>query len=199
MGVVGVLAFLEETPVDSGLGGRLVIRPSPRGGCGKEFMLTVFLIVLPAALNPDADLGWGRATVGAGVVGGRNDDDGARRPVLGVFGVDLLTGTAKPPVLFRVLPIGRAGSATVGGPFDGRDGRGSAVDISRLWLLGYGGSTWCQLAGICHVCDNSLKICLKSMKMVVATERKKHRPHAGLLSAVWMTMISRSDDALEGG
>ena len=135
MGVVGVLDFLDETPVDSGLGGRLVMRPSPRGGCGNEFMLTVFLIVLPAPLNPETDLGCGRATVGAGVVGGRNDVDGARSPILGVLGVDRLPGTTNPPVLFRVLPTGNAGSATVGGPFEGREGLGSAVDMVRLRLL----------------------------------------------------------------
>lgn len=33
------------------------------------------------------------------------------------------------PVLFRVFATGRAGSAAFGGPLDGRDGRGSAVDM----------------------------------------------------------------------
>lgn len=35
----------------SGLGGKLLPRWSPRGGCGNELMLTVFLIVLPAAFT----------------------------------------------------------------------------------------------------------------------------------------------------
>lgn len=38
---------------ESGLGGKLLHRLSPRGGCGKELMLTVFRSVLPAAL-----VGW---------------------------------------------------------------------------------------------------------------------------------------------
>jgi hypothetical protein len=66
--------------------------------------------------------------VGAGVVGGRKVVDGARRPLLGVFLADL-EGVVMPPVLFLVFATGRAGSATVGGPFDGRDGRGSVVAI----------------------------------------------------------------------
>jgi hypothetical protein len=53
-------------------------------------MLTVFRIVLPAALTPDTDLGCGRDPVGMGEAGGRRLADGARRPVLGVVGVDLL-------------------------------------------------------------------------------------------------------------
>ncbi len=141
--MVGVFDFREETPADKGLGGKLAIRPSPRGGCGKEFMLTTFLIVLPALLSPEADLGCGKEPVGAGVVGGRKAADGARNPVLGVDGVDLVADVGTPPVLFRVLPTGRAGRAIVGGPFDGRDGLGSVADMmtfcrekEKLWGLG---------------------------------------------------------------
>jgi hypothetical protein len=67
--------------------------------------------------------------VGAGVAGGRNVVEGTRRPVLGVLGVGLLAGVGSAPVLFRVLPIGSSGRATVGGPLDGREGLGSAVDM----------------------------------------------------------------------
>lgn len=50
--------------------------------------------------------------------------DGARS-LLGVWGADLGVGIL--PVLFLVLPMGRAGSAMLGGPFDGPAGRGRAV------------------------------------------------------------------------
>jgi len=99
-------------------------------------MLTVFLIVLPAALTPDTDLGEGRDPVGMGDAGGRRLADGARRPVLGVAGVGLLYGAARLPVLFLVLLTGSAGSAIVGGPFEGRAGLGRAVDILKPILAG---------------------------------------------------------------
>jgi hypothetical protein len=102
-------------------------------------MLTTFLIDLPGVLSPETpetDLGVGRAPVGAGNDGGGNAADGARRPVLGVFGVDLLAGVGRPPVLFRVLPTGSAGRAAVGGPLDGREGRGSEADMIRPCLSG---------------------------------------------------------------
>jgi hypothetical protein len=134
---VGVRFFREGTVVESGLGGRLDIRPSPRGGCGKEFMLTVFLIDLPAALTPETDLGWGWDPVATGDAGGRRLPDGARRPVLGVAGVDLLKGAARFPVLFLVLLMGNAGSAIVGGPFEGRAGLGRAVDILATSSMGF--------------------------------------------------------------
>lgn len=92
-------------------------------------MLTVFLIVLPAALNPETDLGWGRAPEGGGVTEGSRVVDGARRPVLGVAGVDLLCDGARELVLFLVLGTGSAGRAIVGGPFEGRDGLGSVVMV----------------------------------------------------------------------
>jgi len=50
--------------------------------------------------------------------------DGARSPVFGVAGVDLL-----PPVLLRVFETGNAGSADVGGASEGREGRGMEFDI----------------------------------------------------------------------
>jgi len=62
-------------------------------------------------------------------MGGGKAADGALNPVFGVLGVDLLAGVGRPPVLFRVLATGRAGSAPVGGAFDGRDGRGSVADM----------------------------------------------------------------------
>lgn len=67
--------------------------------------------------------------MGAGVAGGKNVVEGARSPLFGVLGVDLEAGIASPPVLFLVFPTGNAGSATVGGPLDGRAGLGNAVDI----------------------------------------------------------------------
>lgn len=51
-------------------------------------MLTVFLIVLPAALAPDTDLDLGPTDLGD--AGGSRPLDGARRPLLGVAGVFLL-------------------------------------------------------------------------------------------------------------
>jgi len=133
VGVAGNFCF--RRPAERGLGGRLEIRPSPRGGCGNAAMLeilTTFLIDLPGVPmpeTPDTVLGAGRAPVGAGRAGGGNAADGARSPVFGVLGVDRLVRVGTPPVLFRVLPTGRAGRALVGGPFDGREGRGRAADI----------------------------------------------------------------------
>jgi hypothetical protein len=57
-------------PPDSGLGGRLVVRTPPRGGCGKAFILIVFLMVLPAAFTPGAVRNLGRVELPPGVVGG---------------------------------------------------------------------------------------------------------------------------------
>jgi len=98
-------------------------------------MLTVFLKVLPAALTPDTDR-WGSDPLAFGEAGGRRLDDGARRPDLGVAGVDLLEGAVRLPVLFLVLATGSAGSAIVGGAFDGRDGLGRAVDMLKPNLDG---------------------------------------------------------------
>lgn len=137
VGVVGVLDFREEIPVESGLGGRLAIRPSPRGGCGNEFILTTFLIVLlgvPIPEIPETALGCGSAPVGAGSEGGGNAADGARKPVLGVDGVDLPPRAGIAPVLFLVLLTGSAGRAAVGGPFDGREGLGSEADMLKVQI-----------------------------------------------------------------
>ncbi len=71
--------------------------------------------------------------VGAGEAGGRRSRKAPSRPVLGVFGVDLLGdlefGDGGPPMLFLVFGMGNAGRATVGGPLDGREGPGSPVDM----------------------------------------------------------------------
>ena len=69
--------------------------------------------------------------MGAGLVGGRKVLEGARRPLLGVPGADLVEGVEMAPVLLRVLPTGRAGRAVVGGPLEGREALGS-VAISML-------------------------------------------------------------------
>lgn len=72
-------------------------------------------------------------------VDGAAADDGARNPLLGVFGVDLVGLTeGMLPVLFRVLFIGRAGNAMFGGPRDGRDGRGRVV--AMFFYLGSRGT-----------------------------------------------------------
>lgn len=91
-------------------------------------MLTVFRIVLPAALTPDTDRGWARAPEGVGVAGGRRPEDGARRPLLDA-GTDLLSGGAGAPVLFLDFGMGSVGSAIDGGPFEGLGRLGSAVDM----------------------------------------------------------------------
>jgi len=121
--VVGAFSFRDDSPADNGLGGRLLTR-SERGGCGKELMLTVLRMVLPAPLMPETERGCGKAPVGAGLAGGRYVEDGARNPVFGVAGVDLVL-----PVLLRVFDTGNAGSADVGGASDGREGRGIEFDM----------------------------------------------------------------------
>lgn len=115
-GVAGV------RPPDNGLGGRLVVRTPPRGGCGKAFMLIVFLIVFPAAFTPGAVRILGRVELPPGVVGGGIPEvEGARSPLLGKLGGDVsplprLDKVGIAPVLFRVFVVGKAGSAVVGGP-----------------------------------------------------------------------------------
>lgn len=106
------------TPPDKGLGGRLAVRTPPLGGCGKELMLIVFLIVFPALFAPGVVRGFGRALLPPGVVGGRWDDEGVRRPLFGRLLVPALelesVGIA--PVLLRIFVAGIAGNAVVGGP-----------------------------------------------------------------------------------
>lgn len=102
-------------------------------------MLTVFRIVLPAALIPETPRGCGKAEVGAGDAGGRKVEEGARSPLFGVFGVSFGAGLGRAPVLLRVLPTGKAGRATFGGPFDGRGGLGSAVAMAEVcWKTAQG-------------------------------------------------------------
>jgi hypothetical protein len=49
---LGVFDFRDRGfSLANGLGGRLLDLLSPRGGCGNELMLTVFLSVLPAAFT----------------------------------------------------------------------------------------------------------------------------------------------------
>lgn len=98
-------------------------------------MLTTFLIDFPVGFAPGVKLetwrGVGRPDIGVGDKGGLLYVlDGTRRPVLGVLLADL-EGGARAPVLFLVFGTGRAGRAMLGGPFDGRDGRGSVAAIVR--------------------------------------------------------------------
>jgi hypothetical protein len=123
-------------PPDKGLGGKLEVR-IPRGGCGNALMLIVFLIVLPAAFTPGVGFDFRRLLlpVGLGVVGfGSCDDDGTRKPLFGRLGVDSTSDTVDTlPRLFRVLVVGSAGSADVGGPYEGLDGLGrEAAMVTRM-------------------------------------------------------------------
>jgi len=125
-----VNALPGAAPADNGLGGILAVLIFPRGGCGKAFILIVFLIDLPAALIPGEACSLGRVELGPGLEGGRRlDDDGVRNPLFGRLGASSLSavGVSMPPVLFRVFGIGRAGNAEVGGPYEGLEGRGSAA------------------------------------------------------------------------
>ncbi len=132
------------TPAERGLGGRLAARMPLRGGGGKALMLVVFLSVLPAAFTPGVLRGFGRAVIGAGIIGGVCVLEGVRIPLLG-NGVcnpileSAIVGTA--PVLLRVFVVGMAGNEVVGGPYNGRDGRGIAAAMlataprSRMFCL----------------------------------------------------------------
>jgi hypothetical protein len=93
-------------------------------------MLIVFRIVLPAAFTPGVLRSFGRAVVGAGVIGGVCVLEGVRRPLLGKGVCNPILESAAvgiAPVLLRVFVVGIAGSEVVGGPYDGRDGRGIAA------------------------------------------------------------------------
>jgi hypothetical protein len=111
------LALAGASPPDNGLGGRLVVR-MPRGGCGNAFMLIVFLIVLPAAFTPGVDFDLEATLLPPGLeVVESWDEEGTRKPLFGMFGVDAKSETAGMlPVLFRVFVEGSAGKADVGGP-----------------------------------------------------------------------------------
>jgi len=130
------LAAAAVKPPDNGLGGRLVvlIPPGPpRGGCGKALMLIVFRIDFPAALTPDTARILGREPPALGVVGS-DDVEGARSELLGKLGIESERSSGEvcmPPVLLRVFFDGNAGSAVVGGPYDGLDGLGSEAAMMR--------------------------------------------------------------------
>jgi hypothetical protein len=96
-------------------------------------MLTVLrrvLFVLPVDCRP---FGCGKAAVGAGLGGGGKLTDGARNPLFGVPGADLV-GLSEGilPVLFLVLVTGKAGKDVLGGPREGLEGRGSVVVIAVM-------------------------------------------------------------------
>ena len=131
---VGLDDFLDSLGLSEvlGLGGTpLGVRVSPLGGCGKELMLTLLRRVFPAPLTPETAFGCGSAAVGAGPGGARLIVEGVRRPDLGVPGADLVDDecVGRFPLLLRVLFTGRAGRAMLGGPTEGRDGRGNVVAI----------------------------------------------------------------------
>lgn len=118
-------------------------------------MLTAFFRDFPAGFTPGGrrGCGCGRADVGAGVDGAVVYTlDGVRRPLLGVLAPDFegVAAARRFPVLFRVLGTGRAGRATFGGPFDGRDGRGSVVVMAVVVTVWYpdkeGGFSFWQVA-----------------------------------------------------
>lgn len=130
---------MDARPPESGLGGRLVVRTPPRGGCGNAFMLMVFLIVFPALLTPGVVRSFDRLVLlppmtGDGLREGSCDVDGARNPLLGKLGVEAVDWKSETvgmlPVLLRDL-VGRAGKAVVGGPYDGLDGLGIEAAILR--------------------------------------------------------------------
>lgn len=91
-------------------------------------MLTLFRMVFPAPFVGTPSFGCGSAAFGAGEGGTRLIVEGVLRPDRGVPGADLIEGAfGIPPVLLRVLLTGKAGRAILGGPRDGRDGRGKVV------------------------------------------------------------------------
>ena len=101
-------------------------------------MLIVFRIVFPAAFTPGVGRPFGIGEVGpfpTGVFGKESCEcDGARSPLFGRVGVEApdlnsdIVGI--PPVLLRVLVVGSAGKAAVGGPKEGLEGRG--IDAAIL-------------------------------------------------------------------
>ena len=113
------------TPPDNGLGGKLAVRTPPRGGWGKALMLIVFLTLFPAPFTPGVVLNFVRFVVLPPGDEGRLDVEGARSPLRGSAGVAGVPGVeaalrfasvGMAPVLLRVLVVGKAGSAVVGGP-----------------------------------------------------------------------------------
>jgi hypothetical protein len=98
-------------------------------------MLTVLRRVLFPLLADCSAFGCGKAAEGAGLGGGGKLTEGARNPLFGVAGADLVgLGEGMLPVLFLVLLTGKAGNDVLGGPKEGLDGRGSVVVIAVLDL-----------------------------------------------------------------
>ena len=125
-GVTGLLSdsalvtalFGGTNPPDNGLGGKLAVRMPPRGGWGKAFMLMVFLIVFPASFTPGVVRSLWRVVLAPGDEG-TLVVEGARSPLFGRLGAAStlksdVVGLA--PMLLRVLIVGKAGRAVVGGP-----------------------------------------------------------------------------------
>lgn len=86
-------------------------------------MLICFRIVLPAPFTPGVVLSLGRVVLPPGVPGAEVEvfeDEGARRPLFGSRGGEVLILESEMvgmfPVLFRVFVVGKAGNAVVGGP-----------------------------------------------------------------------------------
>jgi hypothetical protein len=85
-------------------------------------MLIVFLTLFPAAFTPGVVRNFVRFVVLPPGEEGRLDVEGARSPLrgsAGVAGVEAalrFASVGMAPVLLRVLVVGKAGSAVVGGP-----------------------------------------------------------------------------------
>ena len=122
----------DVNPPDKGLGGRLEVLTPPRGGCGKAFMLMVFLMVFPAAFTPGVVRNFGSVVCELDAEG-RPDVEGARSPLFGKLGgvLSKLDTVGIAPVLFRVFVEGKAGRAVVGGPYDGLEGLGIAAAMTK--------------------------------------------------------------------
>jgi hypothetical protein len=118
-GLLSVESRFDGAPAlaESGLGGKLDVR-APRGGCGKELMLIVFLIVLPCAFVPGRVLSFGSVLGRARLVSGVLPMEGDRSPVFGRGIVRSFEpeNVGMAPVLFLVFVVGIAGNAEVGGP-----------------------------------------------------------------------------------
>lgn len=127
------------------------MRAVPLGGCGKEFMLIVFRIVLPCAFVPVGRvLSFGSVLDKARPVSG-GPPEGDRSPVLGRGIVRSFESgnVGMAPVLFLVLVVGIAGKADVGGPKDGREGRGIDAAIVSVWIR----LRLDSAKGVCGICS----------------------------------------------
>jgi hypothetical protein len=98
-------------------------------------MLIVLRIVLPCEFVPGMVLSFGSVLGKARPVSG-GPPEGDRSPVLGRGIVrsfeSVNVGIA--PVLFLVFVVGMAGKAEVGGPYDGREGRGIEAAMVYVWI-----------------------------------------------------------------